>query len=221
MVRLTGRRQKHVLDIHKAKEGQELIVGLENDKIGTGRIKHLTNRTLEMDIFLTKNPPPKNNIRLILALPRPPVLKRSLQAAVSLGIKEIFLIQTNRVEKSFWQSTALDKKSLYEQCVLGLEQSGDTIFPQIIMKKRFKPFVEDELPEVIKGSKAFVAHPDAKTPCPAIINKAVTIIIGPEGGFIPYEIEKLCAVGVKPVHFGDRILKVETALIAILSRFYK
>jgi RsmE family RNA methyltransferase len=46
------------------------------------------------------------------------------------------------------------------------------------------------------------------------------LIIGPEGGFIPYEVEKMADSGAEPVALGERILRVETALTAALGRLF-
>lgn len=48
----------------------------------------------------------------------------------------------------------------------------------------------------------------------------MTLAIGPEGGWIPYEVELLAKAGLTPVQLGDRILRVETAVTAMLSRIF-
>ena len=93
--------------------------------------------------------------------------------------------------------------------------------PQVFLKTRFKPFVEDDLPDMIKETFAFVAHPENACPCPQGIKQAVTLAIGPEGGFIPFEIEKFKSIGFKSIHLGERILRVETAVAALISRLIK
>ena len=147
-------------------------------------------------------------------------MKRVLLAASSMGAKRIFLIHTSRVEKSYWNSPALDEERIREQLVLGLEQARDTILPHVMLRPKFKPFVEDELPSLIKGTLPIVAHPDALEPVPRQVGSAVTLAIGPEGGFIPYEIKMLEAMGFKAVNLGERILRVETAVPVLLSRLF-
>ena len=219
-VRLDGRRYLHIRDIHRAKEGDELSVGLIGGRIGTGKIASLTGEAIEMDISLNLQPPSPLPVTLILALPRPNILKRALQAASAMGVKTIFLIHSNRAEKSFWLSPVLKPEKIQEQLILGLEQGKDTVLPDIQLRKSFKPFVEDELPELIQGTRALIAHPQASEECPRDIRQPVTLMIGPEGGFIPYEIEKLTALGFTPVHLGDRILRVDTAVPALLARLF-
>jgi RsmE family RNA methyltransferase len=137
-----------------------------------------------------------------------------------MGVKTIYLINSSRVEKSFWQTPFLEKQAIEHQLILGLEQSRDTILPTVIQKKLFKPFVEDELTNIIGESTALVGHPQGSEPCPINIQTPATLVVGPEGGFIPYEIEKLQEVGVKAVTIGPRILRVETAIPALISRLF-
>lgn len=219
-VRLSDRRYVHIRDIHRAKPGDELSVGLIGDRIGTGTITSLTGEGLEMDIFLNLQPPAPLPVTLILALPRPNILKRTLQAASAMGVKKIFLVHSNRVEKSFWLSPVLQPEKIREQLILGLEQGKDTILPDVQLRKGFKPFVEDELPDLIQGTLALVAHPQASEECPRDVREPVTLMIGPEGGFIPYEIKKLTELGCTPVHLGNRILRVENAIVALLAKLY-
>lgn len=217
---LKGRRYRHVCDIHKAKVGDELCVGLEGGLIGCGKIVRMSDKILGMDVTLDRKPPLPLDMTLLLALPRPIVLKRVILVATSMGVKRIILFHSRRVEKSYWRSHALEEKALGEQIILGLEQARDTIMPEISIYKRFKPFVEDKLPDIIKGTLALLAHPESSHICPRDVKQPVTLAIGPEGGFIPYEIEKLEAIGFRPVCFGDRILRVETAVSVLISRLF-
>ncbi len=219
-VRLQGRRLRHVREVHRARVDDELRVGLLNGPCGTGRIRELSATTLEMDTVLDCEPPPRLPLTLVLALPRPKTLKKALQAATAMGVKRIVVVQAWRVEKSFWQSSILEEAALREQLVLGLEQAGDTMLPEVWLRRRFKPFVQDELPELADGSAALVAHPAAVRTCPRDIRSRVTLAVGPEGGFIQYELDLLIAGGFEPVSLGPRPLRVEHAIPALLGRLF-
>lgn len=219
-VTLKGRRLDHVLNIHRASAGDRLCVGLVNGKIGTGTVTRIDDEALEMDVVLERDPPPPLDVTLILALPRPIVLKRVLLTASSMGVKRIFLIHSKRVEKSYWSSPALAEEKVKEQLILGLEQVRDTVMPEVQLRPRFKPFVEDELPGLIEGTLPIVGHPEATEPCPRAVGCPVTLAIGPEGGFIDYEIEMLKTCGFNAVNLGERILRVETAVPVLLSRLF-
>jgi RsmE family RNA methyltransferase len=219
-VRLRGRRLRHVLDVHRAAVGDELRVGLLGGDIGVGRVLSLTPEVLEMEVRLDSAAPAPLPLTLLLALPRPKVLRRVLRTSSSMGVKRIVLLNARRVEKSYWQSPYLETYAMKEQLLLGLEQARDTLLPEIQVRPLFKPFVEDELPGLIGDSLALVAHPAAVEDCPRNTNRTVTLAVGPEGGFIPYEVEKLTGAGFTPIRLGERILSTETAVPALLARLF-
>lgn len=219
-VSISGRRLQHIQTVHKASVGDQLTVGLLNQQIGKGTIQSIASDVLTMDIDLLQPPPPALPLTLILALPRPKMLKRIFQTCATMGVKKIILLNSYRVEKSFWSTPVLEEEAIKEQFILGLEQGKDTVLPEVILEKRFKPFVEDTLPGLCKETMALVAHPGSCNPCPEHVKQNTTLVIGPEGGFIPYEIEKLIDAGCAAVHLKERILKVETAIPVILSKLF-
>ena len=219
-VELDQRQFRHVLDIHQASVGDELRVGVVNGKVGRGVITQLAGEKLQLAVTLDTPPPPPLPLVVLLALPRPKMLKRSLQHLTALGVKKIVLINSYRVEKSFWQSPWLTPEKVREQLLLGLEQARDTVIPEVILEQRFKPFVEDRLPAMMAGHRGLVAHPVGGERCPHQLNEPAVLAIGPEGGFIDYEVEKLEQAGFERIHLGPRILRVETAVSAIVSKLY-
>ena len=212
---LRGRRAQHVREVHRAAAGDTLVVGVAGGRIGSGRVIRLDDE-LEMNVTLDRDPPAALDVTLVLALPRPKVLNRVIAAITSMGVKRIFLINAWRVEKSYWKSPKLTQ--LREQMIAGLEQARDTILPTIETRRLFRPFVEDELPSIIAGTTALVAHPYASDECPRAVPGPITLAIGPEGGFIQKEIESLTAIGFRAVTIGERILRVETVISALLGR---
>jgi len=217
-VRLQGRRFAHIRNTLSAEPGQGLQVGLLDGKLGTGWVSVVTQDAVELTVALAKDPPQPLPATVIMALPRPKVLKRVLQSVAAMGVKRIVLTNSWRVEKSYWHSPLLAAENLQQQLLLGLEQARDTLLPEVDIQPRFKPFVEDILPTIAKGTRALVAHPHAARACPANLDAPLTLAIGPEGGFTPYEVEKLEAAGLQPVHLGSRPLRFETAVPALLGR---
>ncbi|PYQ29484.1 MAG: 16S rRNA (uracil(1498)-N(3))-methyltransferase [Acidobacteria bacterium] len=218
-VRLSGRRLEHVMNVHRANAGDELKVGVCGGRIGSGIVTRLDD-ALEMRVTLDRDPPPPIPLTLILALPRPKVLNRVIASATSLGVKRIHLVNAWRVEKSYWKSPKLSHENLLLQRTLGLEQAKDTILPDISLHRLFRPFVENELPSIANGSLALVAHPHAQAECPRAVEGAVMLAIGPEGGFIAEEIASLERIGFQAVSIGARVLRVETAVAALIGRLY-
>jgi RsmE family RNA methyltransferase len=148
------------------------------------------------------------------------MLKRILQTVSAMGVKEIYLLNSYKVDKSYWSTPVLSPASIEEHLLLGLEQAGDTVITNVHLRKRFKPFLEDELDAISLDSQKLVAHPYNAQSQARVSRAKTTLAIGPEGGFIDYEIDKFQSLGFNSLSLGQRILKVETAIPVALSKLF-
>ncbi|MNZ57902.1 16S ribosomal RNA methyltransferase RsmE [compost metagenome] len=217
---LRDRRLTHLHEVHRAESGDSLRVGRLGGLMGEGRLLRLERDEAELQLSFDQPPPAKLPITLLLALPRPKMLRRVFQTIAAMGVPRLVLLNSYRVEKSFWQTPFLEPAAIRAQLILGLEQARDTVLPEVIIEKRFKPFVEDRLPTMAAGSLGLIGHPGPWPACPRAVEQPVTLAIGPEGGWIPYEVDKLREAGLAPVQLGERILRVETAVTALLARLF-
>jgi len=217
---LRDRRLTHMQEVQRVAVGDSLRVGRIGGLMGRAEVLSLSAGEAELQINLERPAPAKLPLTMVLALPRPKMLRRVFQTIAAMGVPRLILVNSYRVEKSFWQTPFLEPEAIREQLILGLEQSRDTVLPEVVIEKRFKPFVEDRLPAVAAGTLGLVGHPGDYPPCPRAVDTAVTLAIGPEGGWIPYEVELLAKAGLQPVQLGERILRVETAVTALLARLY-
>ncbi|ROS05748.1 RsmE family RNA methyltransferase [Sinobacterium caligoides] len=219
-VRLSDHRLTHILKVIRAKEGDTLKVGRLNGKLGSGLIEQLDSDSCQLAVTLEQAPPPATPITLVLALSRPKMMRRIYRMAAEFGLKELYVINSYKTEKSFWQSPVVEADTVHRYLLEGLEQCVDTVLPTVHFKPRFKPFVEDELPAIATGKRALVAHPGDHAPCPIAVKEPMILAIGPEGGFIPYEVDKLVEAGFETVSLGPRILRVENAVSTLTARLY-
>jgi RsmE family RNA methyltransferase len=218
--RLTGRRFQHMREIHRAAVGEDLTVGLLGGKMGKGRVLRLDDEGLELALNLDQEPPPKLPLTLIIAVPRPKVLNRVVAAASSLGAARLVLLNAWKVEKAYWASPRMKPENLSDQMLLGLEQAKDTVLPELRLARLFRPFVEDELPELLGGGTGLMAHPGSGGAAPKVPVAPITLAIGPEGGWIEAEVQSLLKAGLRPLDLGPRILRTETALAALVGRLF-
>ncbi|MCC5883356.1 MAG: 16S rRNA (uracil(1498)-N(3))-methyltransferase [Halomonas sp.] len=215
------RRLRHLKEVHRAQVGDSLTLGVQGGGIGRGELIYLSDDEARFTLDgLGTPPPPALPVHLVLALPRPRMLARSLEHITALGVKGVTLLHTRRVEKSYWQSPELDPGKIHEHLILGLEQARDTVLPDVSMAKGFRPFVEERLPLLLAERRGLVAHPGMAKACPTGLTEPTVLFIGPEGGFIPYEVDRLLEAGCEGIHLGPRILRVETAVVALLSRLF-
>jgi len=221
IVRLHGRRRRHADEILKVGEGDTLRVGVVGGELGEGEILRLDREVLELRVRLVEAPPPKLPLQVVLALPRPPVFRRLLSTVASLGAESILVVGTKRTEKSFWNSHALAPEAVRERLLLGIEQAKDTVLPEIVFERYFEPLVDEVLPPRIRGRRAFLPHPGSAEPCPHAVDAPVTVFVGPEGGFLDYEVERLAGIGFEPVTLGERVLRVEPVIPMLVGRLLR
>jgi len=213
------RQLQHLRQHLELNVGDSLKVGIRQELRYLTEVLEISEQRITVRPIQADTVPEKLPVHLILALPRPKVLRRIIMDAVTVGVERISLIHSYRVDKSYWQTPFLQQ--LDDYVTLGLEQAGDTIAPEIQLYKRFKPFVEDVLPTWINADRpAYVAHPYAEQHMPYAIQHGCSLIIGPEGGFIPYEVELLKKNGCQAMSIGNRILRTETAVSNILGRLF-
>ncbi|KAA8731305.1 16S rRNA (uracil(1498)-N(3))-methyltransferase [Acinetobacter qingfengensis] len=212
------RQIQHLRQHLDVKIGDCLKVGIQDQERFDARIIRIEIHEIWIERLSKQVIPAKIPVTLIVALPRPKVLRRLIMDSVTLGVEKIVLMHSYRVDKSYWQSPFLEQLPHYVQ--LGLEQAGDVMAPEIILEKRFKPFVEDRLALWTQQHPTFVGHPYTDQSMPYAYNQPCQVVIGPEGGFIPYEIDLLKENGCQIYHLGNRILRTETAIPVILSRLF-
>ncbi len=214
--RVSDRRAEHIRKILKSQIGDIVKTGRANGLMGEGIIESDDADGVILKVNLTEPPPAPLSVTLLLAMPRPIAFRRMLPWITTFGVKKLHLFNAYKVEKSYWTSSVFDE--FHELMTLGLEQARDTVYPEITLHQRFKIFAEDEVPQIIAGTLPLVAHPGSGGICPAAVAGAVTVCIGPEGGFTDYEVELLIKQGFRAVGLGERILRSETAVPAILGR---
>ena len=206
--------------VRKLEPGDRILMGRLDGPMGEARVNRVSREQIQLHIEQYREPPCALPVILVLALPRPQQLKRILQTLASAGVKELHLIHSRRVEKSYWQSPQLTEAAIREQLWLGLEQGGDTQMPRVELHRRFRGFAEDSLPHLMHNRLALLAHPYDSQPCPARVREHTLLMVGPEGGFNDFEVELLRTQGLQPVHLGERILKTETAIPFLLGRLF-
>jgi len=222
---LNDHRAKHIVKVLKSRVGDSLRVGVVDGEMGEGTVTAVTAKfpfVVELTVQLTDQAPAVPALDLLLALPRPIMLKRVLSQVTALGVGRIYLVNANRVEKSFWDAGILEENEYRPHLIHGLEQAVDTRLPQIQTFRHFRPFVEDHLPQLAaEYSHLLLAHPFTDQTLPRSLSggrKRILYAVGPEGGWVDFEVEKFLAAGMHPFSIGARVLKVDTAVVAIHGR---
>ncbi len=224
-IRLTDYRAEHIVKVLQLTTGDMIRFGIINGGKGKAQVTAIKQKfpfSVDLHIEISESLAPVATIDLVLALPRPIMLKRVLSQVTALGVGTIHLVHANRVEKSFWKASIVAEKEFRPYLLHGLEQAVDTRLPEIYLHRRFKPFIEDYFPTIKDRCRThIVAHPGGQSSLQKKINKEsgrVLLAVGPEGGWVDYEVQKFREQGFNDCSIGARILKVDTAVIALHSQ---
>lgn len=226
-----GERAEHVMNVLHGEVGQILKTGEIGGFIGTGVITGITRppssvSSPEITVACSHD---KRSLRpwvdLILAPPRPRVMKRLLPQLATMGVGRIFLVGAKKVEKDFWGATLLKPENYRPLLIDGLMQAGTSILPTLETRRNFRKFVKEELDTLWPEAKRIVAHPyDGNRTIEQperSNNRAILLAVGPEGGWTDEEVTLLEEHGFARYSLGSRILRTDTATIALLAQLMK
>ena len=226
-----GERAEHVLSVLHGEVGQVLKTGEIDGPIGTSVITSISSPSSSVSS-------PEITVRcshteqsiapwvdLILAPPRPRVMKRLLPQLATMGVGRIFLVGAKKVEKDFWGATLLKQENYRPLLIDGLMQAGTSILPTLETRRNFRKFVREELDALWPESRRIVAHPyDGVRTFEHSNNpniRTILLAIGPEGGWTDDEVTLLEEHGFARYSLGSRILRTDTATIVLLAQLMK
>jgi len=219
-VQLSGPRARHVIDVLHGRVGQNIRVGVIDGPVGEGIIEEMNKSAVVMTCRLGSEIPDPPGVGLLLALPRPKVMKRLWAPLASLGLGHIVLTNAAKVERNYFDTKWLSEEHYRPLLIDGLMQSGDTRLPHVTVCRRFKVFVEDELDQVFAGYSRFVCHPGGRSAVDSLSSGKpgrLLLAVGPEGGWTEFELDLLKAHGFDSISLGRRVLRSDTACIAVLG----
>jgi 16S rRNA (uracil1498-N3)-methyltransferase len=224
--RLTDRRADHIRSILRLGYEDHLLVGLLDGPHGRAFIQRIDDDEVILEceqLWLEGHPIPE--VTLICALPRPQILRKVLYVTAMMGVHSLHLIRANRVEKSFFESKMLEPDHYRPYLLDGLSQGKLTRMPAVHVHDRFKVFFEDTFPEYENAGNPNVvkllADPESGSGLHDVYNAScvrVAIAVGPEGGWVPFEIDLIRKAGFTPCTLGRWTLRVEYAVTSALSQ---
>lgn len=222
-IQIQGADVNHIKNVLRLKSGDELIVS-----DGSGRDYHccilnVTNEKVVADILdvCDNFSELETEITLFQGYPKSDKLELIIQKTVELGVTKIVPVMTERTIVKLDEKKAQKKTERYNMIAeAAAKQSGRGIIPTVTMPVSFKQALDmaSELEMNLIPYEAAEGIADAKRVIQSIKGKrSLGIFIGPEGGFSYEEVEQAKTAGAKVLTLGHRILRTETAGMAIMS----
>ena len=212
----------HIKNILKSDVGDVVEIGLLNSSIGTAKILEINETKVLLEIIsFTAKIATSHKVDIICALPRPQTLKKVLNTCATMGVSNLYLIRSEKVEKSYFHSPLLNEENYTKYLIEGLSQGKRIDLPKVTIHNKFKVFFENDFGKIRNNSNCLLAHPDAENYLNKIEldnSKNILLAIGPEGGWNDFEINLMEKKGFIKYKLSENILRVENAVTAALSQ---
>jgi 16S rRNA (uracil1498-N3)-methyltransferase len=220
-VRLSDQRASHLLAVLKVAPGHEVRVGVLDSVRGIGTVTSVADDAVELRCAFETLIPPRPTVDLLLALPRPKVMRRLWAQLAALGVGQIILTNAARVERHYFDTHVLAPECYRPLLIEGLQQARDTRMPAVSIHRQFKVLIEDRLDTLFPAGHRLVTHPGCDRPIADLArtrsHERILLAIGPEGGWNEFELRLLEAHGFQAVGMGPRALRSDTACIALIT----
>jgi RsmE family RNA methyltransferase len=218
---LSGVRADHLLNVLKVGPGHRVRVGIIDGPRGVGIVHSIADHRVELRCTFEATIPPRPRVDLLLALPRPKVMRRLWAQIAALGVGQIILTNAEKVERNYFDTHVLTPECYGPLLIEGLQQARDTRRPDISIHRQFKVLIEDDLDGLFPRGLRVVADPAAKKPAATVVRESIDerilLAVGPEGGWNEFETALLEAHGFQPGGMGPRTLRSDTACVALLA----
>lgn len=220
-VTLSGARGQHLLTVLKVAPGQIVRLGVIDGGSGVATVRSVADGTVRLQCQFDTPAPPRPPVDLLLALPRPKVMRRLWAQLAALGVGQIILTNAARVERHYFDTHVLTPECYKPLLIEGLQQARDTRLPQVSIHKQFRVLIEDQLDDLSQNSLRLVADPHRGARLTDLVRqhpgRRVLLAVGPEGGWNDFELSLFAEHRFHAVGMGPRTLRSDTACIALLT----
>lgn len=215
---LAGNEAHHLLHVMRAKVGTELIVFDGQGAEFRAQIVEVRRTTVRLKILERLDADRELPLRITIgvALPKGDRQGWLVEKAVELGVARLVPLQT---ERGMAQPSDNAVARLRRRAIEACKQCGRNRIPEIAAAQSFESFIEDVSHEGLR----LLAQPQGEQSIRGLAQGAlqsateVVLAVGPEGGFTNEEVAAAVATGWTTVDLGPRVLRVETAVLALVA----
>ena len=224
---ITGENVNHIKNVLRKKIKDTLqICNIQNGQNYLCEIEQIDQEKILCNILeeLENTSEPKTYVHIYQGLPKSDKMELIIQKSVELGVSEITPINMTRCIVKLDNKDKIKKVERWQKISeVASKQSGRSIIPKINNISNFKEIAnqckeydiillayENENENTLKNEIQQLKNMQKE-------NLKIAVIIGPEGGLAPEEVENAKQNGIKTITLGERILRTETVALNILS----
>jgi len=213
---IAERRAQHILGTLRRKIGGSFDIGHADGRIGKGYLRELGADSIKIAVEWTGTAPPLHPISLICGLPRPQTARRILREATTLGVSELVFCGTDRGEPGYRSSKLWTTDEWQRHLVEGAEQAFNPRLPNM----QIVPTLHDAIDLLgTERDRIGLDNYEASTALSVWTpdSQSLALAFGAERGWSPNERDLLRDQGFRLFHLGERVLRLDTAVVAALS----
>ncbi|QEE61401.1 16S rRNA (uracil(1498)-N(3))-methyltransferase [Salinibacterium sp. dk2585] len=219
LVTIEGAEAKHAVSVSRVRVGEVLSIGNGEGLVATGTVEEAAPTRLSIRADeVVRHPPPSARITLVQALAKGGRDESAVQASTELGVDAVVPWAASRSVVK-WDANKRDKGRERWRAIVreATKQSMRPYLPQV-----HEPVTTKEIARLAESALVLVLEPTAQTPLTSVeaSGRDIVLVVGPEGGIAPEELDMLAAAGCVPVRLGSSVLRTSTAgpaALAVLS----
>lgn len=213
---LTGAEAKHAATVNRTRPGESVLIGNGRGLVASGEVLVATNAELTIDVeAVSRVERPSPAITLVQALAKGDRDELAVQAATELGVDAVVPWAASR-SVSRWEGAKVSKgRERWASIVReAAKQSIRAWTPEVRELATTK-----QVAALTAGARVLVLEPDAETPLTGMApdGRDLVLVVGPEGGIAPQELDAFRAAGAELVRLGETVLRTSTAGPAALA----
>ena len=212
----TDARAQHLLEILHRREGDSFDAGLVDGPRGKGTLVAIAADALTLRFEWGNPPPPLAPITLILGLPRPQTARKILHDATTLGVAALHFVTAEKGEPGYAQSPLWHTGEWRRHLLAGAAQAFCTRIPSLAYGK---PLADTLAALPAGGTRLALDNYEATSVLGDAVAEhstapEIVLALGPERGWSARDRDALRSAGFTLVHLGQRVLRLETAVVA-------
>ncbi|MFB7891155.1 16S rRNA (uracil(1498)-N(3))-methyltransferase [Microbacterium sp. NPDC056044] len=218
-VTLTGAEAHHASTVRRVRVGEEVTVGDGRGAWLTGAVESVAPREVVVRIDgRTDAAPPRPRIVLVQALAKGDRDELAVQAATELGVDEIVPWQAARSVSRWDAAKAAKGRARWATIVReAAKQAHRAWVPEVAELTSTAALARRAAASIVLILEPTATEPLSGLAVEAAEERDIVLVVGPEGGIAPEELETLAAAGARLVRLGDTVLRTSTAGPAALA----
>ncbi len=216
-----GEEAHHIFKVKRHRQGERILVTDGEGSEYHVLITSATESTIEGQIISTKRKPTEALLEVTLAfgIVKAPRIEIIFEKCTEMGVTAFQPLVTAHTVPEWEEGEK--KFDRFERIIISaMKQSLRSVIPRVMPLLDLREFITT----IPNYDHALVAWEEARHQLRERLTtkrvRRIALVIGPEGGFAPDEIENLITAGAKPFSLGLRRLRAETASIAALANVY-